>query len=401
MARPLRIDYPGAWHHISNRGVGKRTIFETRGEVRLFLSRVARVARKGLIEVHAYSILLNHFHLLVRSPLGDISSAMRLIQDGYAQRFNWRRSRRGPLFQGRFWASLIESGSYWETVLWYIDWNPVKAGMVSRPSDYEFGSARAYATCRFPPWLTTRLVTEAIKTASGTVQYVPADYAHLFGEREPSTAAANLVEQRLKPSERGRDLLDDLIRARPEEIQRMLQETARSADGTSAGSVIVNPGTVLRYLGAREIPSRTRHLLSAGMLRSLCGLSVEETAQRLDLSISTVSRRAREWKHRVAWDEALAAIAAEVLHACLRSGYRTPTVSVPFVSASSTAPSDRHAGPAKHTDRAKMSPEEGGKRGGGGRPVPAGEQERRGAPCGVGRASDENAAAPRIRRVRT
>lgn len=67
MPRPLRTDTPGSLHHITNRGVAHRTVFESRREVRFFLSRIAKVVRRGWIELHAYCILPNHFHVLVRS----------------------------------------------------------------------------------------------------------------------------------------------------------------------------------------------------------------------------------------------------------------------------------------------------------------------------------------------
>src|SRR5688572_12930314 len=62
MARAPRMDRPGAWHHVANRGLARRTLFESKADIRFFLSRVARVVRRGELEIHAYSILTTHFH---------------------------------------------------------------------------------------------------------------------------------------------------------------------------------------------------------------------------------------------------------------------------------------------------------------------------------------------------
>ena len=81
MARSPRIDYPGAWHHVVNGGIAKRSVFETVADVRHFRSRLARESRAGRIEVHAFAVLTTHFHLLVRSPRGELPEAMRRIQN--------------------------------------------------------------------------------------------------------------------------------------------------------------------------------------------------------------------------------------------------------------------------------------------------------------------------------
>ena len=81
MARRPRLDCEGAWHHVMNRGIARRPIFEGRGDIRFFLSRVARAVRRGELEVHAYCVLPTHFHMLVRSPAG-LSPALWLAGVG-------------------------------------------------------------------------------------------------------------------------------------------------------------------------------------------------------------------------------------------------------------------------------------------------------------------------------
>ena len=126
MPRRLRRDYPGALHHVMSRGIAKRTIFETRRDVRYFLSRLAREVRRGDLEVLVYSVLTTHFHALIRSPRGHLSAAMQRVLDAYARWFNRGRRRDGPLFVGRFVNRLVESESYAYAVVRYIDDNAVR-----------------------------------------------------------------------------------------------------------------------------------------------------------------------------------------------------------------------------------------------------------------------------------
>ncbi len=77
MARPLRINYPGAWHHVMNRGGGYRTIFNDDRQRGLFLELLADLNRMFRLEIHAYCLMDNHYHLLVHTPAGNLQHGMR------------------------------------------------------------------------------------------------------------------------------------------------------------------------------------------------------------------------------------------------------------------------------------------------------------------------------------
>ena len=97
MARRLRDDAPGQWHHGTNRGHCRRTMFENERDCRKFLSLLAKEVRAGRLEVHAFCLMLNHYHLLVRSPKGQLSQAMANLQREYTRWFNRSRGRDGTL----------------------------------------------------------------------------------------------------------------------------------------------------------------------------------------------------------------------------------------------------------------------------------------------------------------
>lgn len=112
MARLNRCDEPGSWHHVVNRGIAKRTLFEDREDIRYFLSRLAREVRRGRLEIHAYCVLTTHFHALVKSPRGELSEAMRRSQNEYSRFFNRRHRRDGTLVRGRFLSRPVDSLEY-------------------------------------------------------------------------------------------------------------------------------------------------------------------------------------------------------------------------------------------------------------------------------------------------
>ncbi len=161
MARLPRGDSPDSWHHVINRGLAKRPLFETRADIRYFLSRLAREVRAGRIEVHSWCVLTTHFHLLIRSPVGELSEAMRLVQNAYSRWFNRRQKRDGALIRGRFFSKPVTSLQYRLQLVRYIDANPITARLVTRVGQYPYGSAHQYVHGHGPRWLTRQWVESA------------------------------------------------------------------------------------------------------------------------------------------------------------------------------------------------------------------------------------------------
>jgi REP element-mobilizing transposase RayT len=108
MARPLRIEYPGAYYHVVNRGQSRRNIFIKDKGRQTFLDLLADMARLWKVEIYAYCLMENHYHLLLSTPTGALSRPMRHLDGIYTQKFNRVHHRDGPLFRGRYKAILIE-----------------------------------------------------------------------------------------------------------------------------------------------------------------------------------------------------------------------------------------------------------------------------------------------------
>lgn len=143
MARPLRIEYPGAVYHITSRGNEKKAVFKDESDREAFLKVLAQVNNRYHWLCHAYCLMDNHYHLLIETPDGNLSIGMRQLNGVYTQTFNRRHKRTGHLFQGRFKAILIQKDSHLLEVCRYVVLNPVRARMVEQPGDWKWSSYRA------------------------------------------------------------------------------------------------------------------------------------------------------------------------------------------------------------------------------------------------------------------
>jgi putative transposase len=164
MARQLRIEFPGAFYHIVDRGVERRKIFADDSDSKLFLEIIRRLFPRYKVAIHCFCLMPNHYHLLVKTPLGKLQKFMQELKCTYSRSFNRRHHRVGPLFQGRYSAILVEQDMHAIDIVRYIHLNPVKAKMAEKPEDYRWSSAGVYAGKRKPDtYLHTRWVLGLFK----------------------------------------------------------------------------------------------------------------------------------------------------------------------------------------------------------------------------------------------
>ena len=148
MARPLRVEFPGALYHLTARGNARGAIFLDDEDRQGFLSVLGSVIDRFGWICHAYCLMGNHYHLMVETPSANLSKGARQLNGVYTQRFNRRHRRVGHLLQGRYKAILVERDSYLLELCRYIVLNPVRAGTVRRAGDYRWSSYRATAGVR-------------------------------------------------------------------------------------------------------------------------------------------------------------------------------------------------------------------------------------------------------------
>jgi len=183
MARPLRIAVAGGWYHVTARGNERRAIFRDARDRERFIDLLSNLPERFHLQLHAWVLLDNHYHLLIETGEPNLSVAMQWLGVSYTVWFNRRHRRAGHLFQGRFAAILLEESAAWE-VSRYVHLNPVRvrtarldkaaqhqwrAGLGRQPDkklvaerlhllrQYRWSSYRAYAgRAEAPEWLTTK-----------------------------------------------------------------------------------------------------------------------------------------------------------------------------------------------------------------------------------------------------
>jgi len=161
MARPLRIDQQDTFYHVLNRGNERRAIFRDERDYEGFLDRLGRCSERFSLDIYAYVLMGNHYHLLVKTHEANLSAAMQWLQMAYGSWYNHRHQRSGHLFQGRFKSFLIQETEYLRRLLLYIHRNPVRAKAVERLEDYRWSSYRALVCGRGgPAWFDARRVYE-------------------------------------------------------------------------------------------------------------------------------------------------------------------------------------------------------------------------------------------------
>jgi len=156
MARPLRIEYPGAVYHVISRGNGRNDIYKDDQDRQNFLSILGSVVKRYNWLCHAYCLMANHYHLLVETPDANLSAGMRQLNGVYTQKYNRKHQRPGHIFQGRFKAILIQKENYLLELCRYVVLNPVRAESVKKAEDWRWSSYRATAGInKEPEYLTT------------------------------------------------------------------------------------------------------------------------------------------------------------------------------------------------------------------------------------------------------
>lgn len=200
MGRSPRIDAPGAWHHVMNRGAGRRITFRDDRERALFVSLLSEIESRFDVEIHAYCLMGNHYHLLLRSKSGRLSESMAWLGSRYTRWVNVERDVDGPLFRGRFHSVLVDRDAHLDWLFRYINANPLDLGWELPLADYPWsGLASTLGRGDPSPWLCTGYVRER------------------FGD-EPAELESFVEQARAEPTTlsalpRGRIVDDDIVAA--------------------------------------------------------------------------------------------------------------------------------------------------------------------------------------------
>jgi len=296
-----------------NRGLARRTVFETRLDMRRFLAEIARCVRSKRLEVHAFTLLSTHYHLLVQSPRGELAEAMRRTQNAYVRWFNRSRKRDGPLFRGRYCSRRVTDDEYRLAVVRYIDGNPLEARIATRPELYPYGSAYHYARHRRPPWLECGWVENEVRRLRRRPTYEFADYGELL-HSGLTECPSNGIDRRLRSASRIVAEPESILGSAPPAVLAWMQLKAQLGDGTRPGLALCDPLIARRVVDESRSALGTWVLTGSGpavdgwrnaeiaLLRLLCGASLQEIAARCGISKSGVAAATHRHRYRLAAD---------------------------------------------------------------------------------------------------
>ena len=279
MARPLRIEFPGAVYHVTARGDRREDIFVDDEDRRALLEVVAQALSRFDAEALAYCLMGNHYHFVLHTRRANLSSLMRHINGVYTQTYNRRHRKVGHLFQGRFKAILVDRDAYLLEVCRYVDLNPVRARMVRKPQSWGWSSYRAHVgRAPVPEWLDTAGL-----------------HGYLLGRPARSTADQRRAADRyarLVASVPDANLWDSALRQQiylgdEDFVERMqaLAEPRNSTDPDIPKVQRAKVRTLAQWLASCE--NREEALYQA---HTAGAISMTAIARELGLSVSRVSR---------------------------------------------------------------------------------------------------------------
>lgn len=275
MARPLRIQFPGALYHVTSRGDRRENIFLTDHDRYAWLDILAIVCARCRWVIHAYCQMGNHYHLVIETLDANLARGMRDLNGQYTQRFNFHHQLVGHLFQGRYHAILIQRDAYLLELSRYVVLNPVRAGLVPTPEEW--------------PWSSYRLMIDAASAPAWL------DTEWLLGQ---------FADQRLDAISRYREfVLDGQGLASPlgdirhqlvagnDEFLRQCRAESTDAQGTEISRAQKKGGARTLHDYRRDIPDPQLAMAQA----YLSGLyTMSEIALHFDVHYRTVSRAVRK-----------------------------------------------------------------------------------------------------------
>ena len=131
-------------YHIMLRGINRQQIFEDDEDYRRFLKTLEKYRDEYGYRLYRYCLMPNHVHLVLHEGEEPLDTIMRRIGASFVYWYNAKYERTGHLFQDRFKSEPVEDDTYLLTVIHYVHWNPVKAGLCSTPEEYPYSSYSRY-----------------------------------------------------------------------------------------------------------------------------------------------------------------------------------------------------------------------------------------------------------------
>ncbi|SFB84417.1 REP element-mobilizing transposase RayT [Marinospirillum celere] len=279
MSRPLRIEIPGGFYHLTAR-TDEEVLFPVTQDRLDWMKHLQGVIERYGWQCLAWCQLDRHYHLVVRLPKGRLSSGMRQLNGLYTQSYNRRHGRKGSLFAGRYKALLVDSKDFLVPLVRQVLAEPWLKGWVSRPQNWPWGST-AQLLGEKPDKLAPPLHLDLLNQHP-QVRH-PADEfwkAYLF-----TASSEEDVWQRV----RHQVFLGD-----QDFVRRVYKSLDKQGNGKANGKRKLQPDKVVLkdYQQAYEFPESMVQAYLQG------GFTLQEVAEHFEVHPSTVSRRVKSWEQR-------------------------------------------------------------------------------------------------------
>ncbi len=312
MARPLRVQYPGALYHVTARGNERKTIFRSDADREQFLAVLAHAVERYRLRLHAYVLMDNHYHLLLEIEEPTLSLALRHLNGVYTGFFNRAHRRVGHLFQGRYKAILVDKDSYLLELSRYIHLNPVRTKQQHSLARYPWSSYWDYIGRRSAPaWLTRDVVLGEV---GGVVRQAERRYQAFVEEGAKAGVSSpwgRVVAQMALGNERFVASVRRRVATTPNREVPSRRQLAERPSWQALERAVRASAATLGTLatGRRSDPVRA---VLVYLARERGGLSLREVARLVDREEATVSHQARRVADRrrtdTRWDRAIAQI---------------------------------------------------------------------------------------------
>jgi len=298
LARPLRIEYPGAFYHAMSRGNEQKDIFKSTSDREKFLTYLASAAERYNAVFHAYCLMSNHYHLMVETPLGNLSQIMKHINSSYTTYFNIKHNRVGHLLQGRYKAILVEADAYAAELSRYIHLNPVRAGKALSPIEYRWSSFRYYMEGSEPSWLSTGFVLGYFGEDDGERRRNYRDYIlEAVGKECPDLLSGSVASTIL-----GSEGFVEVIK------EKYIEGRDRDRDLPALRELTRRPDPFLIKAAAEEAfleEERLARMTCIYLCRRFSGVRLKEIGELFDLSDSGVTQASRRFEAIMSKDESI------------------------------------------------------------------------------------------------
>lgn len=146
MGRPWKEEYMGGIYHVIARGNNKEYIFKENTDKGYFIKLLKESMAGMSFKIYGYVLMDNHYHVVLQVLDRKLQEIMHQINNKYSKYFNYKYTRVGHVFQGRYKSILVQDERYIISLIRYLHQNPIKAGMCKKTKEYKWSSDVFYRT---------------------------------------------------------------------------------------------------------------------------------------------------------------------------------------------------------------------------------------------------------------